>query len=257
MASILNLIPVVSAQDFDALSQPTFGSIDIGTSNGQAATVLLSSSSTSSTVGSKFKINVAINTGEQQINEFKIVVEYDSTKLSVVDQDSNSTGTQIRLVDTVFTVSNPVTDNVATQTGRITLLASTPSGSSFSVNRNVAEIEFQSQSIGTAGIKVVQGSVGTQLIRSNGAGLDYSPNELSIQILTITEEPETPVTPEPNTPTTPTTPVTPPVTEIPDTAITGFEPLIPISLGLFFMLLGLTLISRKVKKPKKDKYIEA
>lgn len=249
MSDIFNLIPVVNAQELDTIAQPTFGVIDIGTQGGSLATVLLNSSSTAVKVGDRFKVTIEVKTNEQSINEYKILVDYDATKLSVVDQDSNTPGTQITFLDTVFSVSDPANDNIASSTGRITLLASTPSGNGFSVNRNVAEIEFQAQQIGAPTIKIVQGAVGTQLLRTNGTALSFTPNEVAVQIssIEVTPTPEPPVNEEPgNTGGNVDIPEV-----IPNTGITDALSLLPYALGITLILIGVGLMKQNPKKIKK------
>jgi altronate dehydratase len=130
MANIFDfLVPVVDAQTLDTISQPTFGTIDVGTQGGAVSTVLLSSTSTATQVGQKFKVSVEIKTNDNQINQYKILIDFDSAKLSVVDQDSATLGTQVKLLDTIFTIANPQSNNSVSNTGRITLIANTSSGS--------------------------------------------------------------------------------------------------------------------------------
>jgi len=249
MADIFNLIPIIKAQELDSLSQPTFGVIDTGNQGGALATTLLSSTSTSTQIGQRFKVTIEIKTNDQQINQYKILVDFDSTKLSLIDQDTTVAGSQIKLLDTVFTVETPATDNTVSS-GRITLIAGTPSGNGFSVNRNVAEIEFQAQQIGSANIKIVQGSVGSQLVRTNGTSLSFTPNELSVQISAQQVVPDVPDPPDPviPLPVTPNPGVVDIPTIIPNTGIEDILPLMPLGAGIVLVSMGVVLLRGNPKK---------
>ena len=258
MENTFNLIPIVNAQDLDSLAQPTFGNIAVGSQTGSIASVLLSSTSTSTQVGQKFKVTLEIKTNEQQINEYKLAIDFDPAKLTVVDQDSVTAGTQVKLLDTVFTVATPQTNNTVSTTGRITLIANTPSGNGFSVNKNVAEIEFQAQTIGAASIKIAQGSTGTQLTRTNGTALNYTPNELSIQISAQSTTGNTNTgntggntntgnTGNTNT-NTGTTGNTNVPTTIPNTGLMDDLPYLPLAVGVVMVGIGVSLIKGRPTK---------
>ena len=253
MTNILDLlIPVVNAQTLDSVSQPTFGPIEVGTQNGVVSTVLLSSTSTATQVGQKFKVTVEIKTNAQLITEYQIVIDFDSSKLSVVDQDTTVQGTQIKLLDQVFTISNPQVNNIVSSTGRVFLVANIPSGTPISVNRNVAEIEFQAQQIGAASIKIVQGSTGTRLTRSNGTTLTYTPNELSVQISATQSNNNNQNTGNQNTGNTGVDTNTGNATQvpvvIPNTGIEDFQSLIPVLIGILLIVLGVMLSKTSTKK---------
>lgn len=209
----LRIFPIVKAQTLDATAQPTFGPIDVNGGSTVTSSMLLRSSSTSVAVGDKFKVTVEIKTNTTTINEYRVVVDFDPARLQVVDQDPATTGTQIKLLDTIFVVENPQTDNTVSPTGRITLIAKVPSGNAFQVNRDVAEIEFQAQTVGSSNIRIFQDVNGSRLIRQSGVGVAFTPNQVTVQVTTASGT---------NTSTGGTTaPPPPPSTQTATTGTTG------------------------------------
>ncbi len=196
MSEFIQLIPIVQAQSLDGVAQPTFGTIEISGGGGVTSSVLISSDKTSVKIGDTFTVKVQVKTNSLTIGEYKIVIDYDKSKLSVIDQDTTTAGTQIKLLDDVFTLEDIEKDNNVSSEGRITLDAKTQSGNAFQVNKDVAEITFQAQSEGSPQIKVVQGTDGTQLIRSNGSSLTFTTNEVTVQTNTTssTSSGGTPIT---------------------------------------------------------------
>lgn len=192
MSGLLDLlIPAAAAQEFDALSQPTFGEITVPGGNGLNASIFIKSDKTSLEVGSEFKVTVEINTQNIAVNSLSISLNFDPQFFSVVDVDSVTAGTQIAALDSIFTVKNPSSDNIVDNTlGIITFKASTSSTStSFPLeNKAVAEITFQAQNIGNSPIVVAQGVNGSSLKRTNGTTLPYTTNEISIEVKTIQAE---------------------------------------------------------------------
>ncbi len=182
MAKLLKIFPIVEAQGIVATAQPTWGSIsDLGRTT-QNSSIILSANSNNISVGDTFKISIEIKTNNNQINEYRIFLNFDSTKLKVIDQDPNTPGTQIKLLDQLFSVADPSNDNLVTN-DEIRLIAKTPSNNAFQVNRIVAEVEFQAQLAGTTNVSVALGSGKTALIRSNGTTLNFSTNSQIINLL--------------------------------------------------------------------------
>lgn len=253
------LVPKINAQTSDAISQPTFGPIDIGGRSTITGSVLLTSDKTAVQVGERFKVKIEVRTNDVNIIEYRVSVDFDPTKFRVVDSDTTTTGTQITLLDSVFTVQDKQRDNAVSDIGRIRLKAVSPNSQPLTVNTQVAEIEFQAQELGSSTIKIVEGSSGTQLIRQAGVGMAYSSNEVSVniqtQIVTTTGTSTTGTTTSTTTGTQTTgtaTTATGQVTgTIPETAL-GDEigSLISIFLGLFFILLGSMLVINKEKASK-------
>lgn len=255
MSGLLKFIPIskVEAQALDALSQPTFGTIDTGPGTGTTASILVSSSVTQANIGDTFKIRINIKTNSTAINQYKIIVQYDATKLTVVDKNTQANGVQINLLDTIFQAENPATDNVALN-GTITLTAKTASGTAFSVNRDVAEIEFQAQTAGTAEVKVVEGATGSSLLRSNNSTIQYTSNFVRVEVKSTSQNPQpepTNPTPEPTNPT-PVQPTPENGGQIPDTAIgDGLDKVFGIGFGIVLLIMGINLaIGNKARKKR-------
>jgi hypothetical protein len=243
---IRNLIPNASAQTLDAVSQPTFGAIDTGGASTITGSVLLTTDKTAVKVGETFKVRIEIKTNDVNITEYRIAIDFDPTKFKVVDADTQTQGTQIRVLDDIFTIQNIQEDNTVASVGRIRLKAVTPSAP-IAVNKIVAEFEMQAQAVGTSAIKIVEGSTGTQLVRQAGVGLAYTSNEISIQI--TTQQQTTTTTGQPTTTGSTTTSTTTTGqsttttgTQIPATAI-GDSLFTALSLlgGLCLIVLGFLL----------------
>jgi len=254
MAQFIQLIPIVEAQSLDTISQPTFGTITVSGGGGVTASVLLTSDKSSVKVGDTFTVKINVKTNTLSISEYKIVISYDKSLLSVIDQDTTTAGTQIKLLDDVFTIADPAKDNLVSTTGQITIDAKTTSGNSFQVNKDVAEIQFQAQAEGISTLKVTQGASGTQLIRSNGNSLTFTTNEVSVQSSTTvaTNGGGTPI----NTPTPTPTPTPQPsqvVSQIPNTGIKeDITSMSGVFVGLLLVATGLLMAKNKLT-PKKSR----
>jgi hypothetical protein len=245
--NLQDLIPAVEAQSADTSAQPTFGTLEIGGGNTNQATVTLTADSTSTAVGNTLSVDVTINTGEFTISEYRIIINFDQTKLSVVDANPNQAGNQIEFLDSVFDLA-PNGNSV--DSGKITLIAKTPSGNAFSVNRAVAKIKFQGQNLGTTTIEPVSGIQGTQLINENGIAIPATLNSVTVVVS--------------NTATTPTVTITPTTTSTSTSSVTSIPPVIdpdddlpatgildgnilPVVIGTILIILGVNL-SRQRKR---------
>jgi len=249
VSNLLDLFPIVKAQTIDAAAQPTFGSIDIGGGSTVTASMLLRSDKTSVAVGDKFNVTVEIKTNTVTINEYRIIIDFDPTKLQVVDQDPSTAGTQIKLLDTIFTVADPETDNTVSQNGRITLIAKVSSGNAFAVNRDVAQIQFQAQAVGSPTVKIVSDATGSRLIRETGVGVSFTPNQLTVAVTTATGSGATTgSTPPPVAQTTTTTGGTTGVTTIPQTGVAdNLGSAVTVIAAAILIITGVKLSSEKRK----------
>lgn len=255
MADIIRfLIPDAKAQTIDALSQPTFGVLDVGSSNVTTGSVLLSSSSTSVEVGQTFTVTVEVKTNTVSLSEYRIFIDFDPTALKVVgDSDSNTEGTQMTFLDDIFVVLNPTANNTVSSIGRASLVATAPAGP-LSVNKQVLQIQFQAQKQTNTSIKIVQGTTGTQLLRSQGVTAPYTSNELTIQVGTnVTTPPANNPTPNPvPVPVTTSQPVIPPPV-IPNTSIASdITSLLPMLFGIILIVIGGSLVRKKNKNDDSD-----
>jgi hypothetical protein len=250
--NILKVIPKVHAQA-DAVAQPTFGSIDIGGGETIAAQVLLNTSFSSVEVGKQFTVQVEVRTNEITLNGYNIVVEYDPSILTVVDQNPDISGTQVKLLDPVFnTTSEPEDNFVDIVKGEIFLSASITEGSGLTVNRSVFEVAFQAQSIGAATIKIKEGANGTKLIRPSGQTIRYTSNQRSIDIVEDSEQAGEPVNQQSGSNVQDAGQQNEGnvvVGEIPDTAISDeINNVATLGSGFMLILLGLLLLFNRRRK---------
>jgi len=257
MANFINIIPVVEAQSADAVAQPTFGPIEVGGGSTVSSSVLIRSDKTAVKVGDTFKVKVEIKTNNITINEYKVVVDFDPNLLSVMDQDSNTQGTQVSLLDTVFQVSNPVVNNTVLN-GRVIIDAKAASGNAFQVNRDVVEVQFQAQASGSATIKLTQGADGTQLTKLEGNSVSFTSNEITTLITSqsggLSSNSSTSAgfnssisVIRPSSSSLLSS-ISPDNTVIPKTAITDNpELLFSLLIGLVLIITGISLTSRKNK----------
>lgn len=252
-----SIIPDISAQNADTIAQPTFGPINVGGGgNSTGASVLLTSDKTTAEVGEIITVQVSIKTNDIPISEYRIAVDFDPLLLRALDENTAVQGTQMNLLDTVFTVTSPEQNNLVTSVGRARLIATAPEDNPQSVNVTVAQIRFQVQSPGSAKISIVQGTTGTQLIRQAGVGLTYTSNELTIQNIASTDNTDQSGNQDGGVTDGGTTVTNPPVVTdggiitTPDTSISpGFMSLLTLLLAFTSLLVGILL---RVTKGKKD-----
>lgn len=242
------LIPSVSAQSFDAFAQPTFGPINVGTGNTTTGTVLITTDKTAANIGDTIIATISINTNDIPISEYRVILNFDPTKFTVIDSDTNTTGTQVTLLDPVFQIEDPETDNTVNSLGVIQVIAKNTE--QVTVNRNVVEIRLQAQSSGNTNISVVtQGETRTQLVREAGVGLAYTGNSVDIGIQTQTGNGGTDSGNGGQQPSTPGT--NGGSGAIPDTAVPEYvSQAFPLLAGSFLLLLGVLLVKNSKEKPE-------
>ena len=242
------IIPKTKAQSVDATAQPTFGQLEIINGGTTGARVIINSEKTSVNVGDKFTVTVRIETKAIEINMYKVVLDFDPGLFSVIDNDINVNGTQVKLLDTLFLPQTPETDNsVSLSTGRITVLAKTQSGNGFTANKDVIAIEFQSQKVGSGKISVVQGTTGTQLVRPNGSPITFTVNEITVSSTVKTTPNDNNQNNQNNNQNNQQT--NNPINVIPNTAIgDNIVSLIPITFGTICIILGAKLFTGKKNK---------
>jgi hypothetical protein len=194
---------------------------------------------------------VEVKTGQFSINEYRVVIDFDPTKLQVVDAEPSTPGTQISFLDTVFQVSGG--NNSTSAAGRITLIAKTISGNALQVNRKVAKVTFQAQSTGTSNIQTATGATGSQLINANGVAIANTVNNLTVNIttqtgtITSTSSATQTATSTLSTTSSPTT-TSAPGTVIPDTALPDdVVAIVTVLIGL-----GLVTLGVKLRRSRKD-----
>lgn len=238
MSDLIDLIiPKVKAQTFDGIAEPTFGPLTISQGDSTTtATVLLSTNKTSVEVGEEFIVTVAIDTKTREIESYQVLIGYDETALTVIDQDTGESGTQISVLDESFEV---VENSVNSGEVRVELSSEGRS----EVNRNVFQVTFQAQREGTQRLEIERGADGTFLRSESGINLFFNDNTVDVVVAeegTNPEpnpQPQPEPEPEPGPPSIPNRPV-----EIPDTSLNGgVFILIPLLLGFLLFLLGVLL----------------
>lgn len=180
-----NFIPKVQAQGLDATAQPTFGPVDIEGLNpvNDSVQFKLTTETNTAKIGENFTVDVNINTGQDiSISEYQIVIIYNPQEVTVVDQDTSTPGTQIQLVDSLFTVVEPIADNnyASTTAGKIYLRAT--GDFPIPVNYKVAEIVFQSQQIGNTEISLDTTPIEGTRVRRGNTDIAYTSSTLSVLV---------------------------------------------------------------------------
>lgn len=198
--------------------------------------IYLSSEDNSYEIGDSGVITINIDTFDQEIDEFEIIIEFDPSHIEILDSDAAVSGIQILFLDTNFDVVENIveTDIVGTESGlpgRITLRATTDTPTTIS-DRAMAEIEFN----------ILAGKTSELTIASNSSTLiSDSVNVLNTNLLEpfVINSSGAELTPTPviGTPTPSITPIT---------AISSPEGLLFAIGGTLLIISGLFL-RRKVK----------
>lgn len=154
----MDLLGKVYAQDdVDTLAAPTFPftppfETPTPTPTTDGAKITLNTSDATLKVGEKTTVTVRVESDDVEIKAYKVVISYDPTKLRVTDKDAQISGTQVTFTDTFF---NDTKNLASEQVGTIEITAATPS-SAVTVNRNVADIEFEARATGTVTLEVIK-----------------------------------------------------------------------------------------------------
>jgi hypothetical protein len=252
------IFPTINAQELDSAAQPTFGPIDIGTSTGSQASILVRSNTTSPIVGNRFKATVEVKTNTVLVTEVNIIIEFDQARLSVIDQDTANSGIQIKLLSSVFEVTDIIEDNTVT-TGNIRLYAKAKSNTPVAINGDFAEIEFQAQTAGSTQVRVATGVSGSYIARESGTKLNFQSNSVTLSVTsasgttggTTTTGTTGGTTTTTTSGSTSTTGSTTGSTPLPNTAIDGPTGLIVVFTGLLLIITGLKLRHDSTKERAK------
>jgi hypothetical protein len=245
------IFPIIDAQELDSAAQPTFGPIDIGNSTGSQSSILVRSNTTAPIVGNRFKATVEVKTNTVLVTEVYIVVEFDQARLSVIDQDTNNTGIQIKLLSSVFEVTDIETDN-SVAAGKVKLYATAKSNTPVAVNGDFAEIEFQAQTAGSTQIRVGTGVDGSYLSRESGTKLNYQSNTVTLNVTTASTSTSTTTTSGTSGSTSTSTTTgssstststtgTTGTTTIPNTAVDSPAGIIVVFTGILLIITGIKL----------------
>lgn len=133
----------------------------------------LTTSKTSYAVGEQGTIEIKIDTKGQQIDEFKIAIQFDSSHVEIIDADPIDGGVQIEYLDTHFVAfENKVETNLsidsAGQDGMITINASAQNSQAATVsNRTIAKINFRIKSAKVSEFEIIANDSNLQLSSVN------------------------------------------------------------------------------------------
>jgi len=229
------LIPEVMAQ-----SEPTFPydgpfeEPDDTPVTTDSASIKLTSDSSTLEVGSTITSDITLESSEEEVENYTIIITFDADVLEVVDTNLTQTGVQIEFIDSYSTA----TTNTANNTSGTITLAATVSGSSTSINRKIAEITFRAKQTGASIISVDK----SQSSIENYIGQDVLGSTTSLN-LTVTGQTST-------TTTTITSNQQLPESGIGDT----FAAMGSIFSGILMLYIGLnSIIKRNNKKSHKGR----
>ncbi|MBI4099711.1 hypothetical protein HY440_01765 [Candidatus Microgenomates bacterium] len=117
-----------------------------------AASLSLSPASGTEKVGDIFSVDIILDTGTDSVSGATAIVNYDTGKLQVQDDDSASSGVQIKQ-GTIFN-QTPLTNSVDTTAGQIRY-DSGSLGTSYTGRGTMATIRFKAMAAGAAAVKFV------------------------------------------------------------------------------------------------------
>lgn len=144
------LIPKVIAQ-----SEPTFpydGPFEEPEqpSGADEAVVKLSTAASSLEVGSTATCDLRIESSNEEVESYSIVITFNSSVLEVVDANATQTGVQVNFLDEFSDIQTNSANNT---TGTIEITAFI-SGAAQSINRNIAQVTFRAKAAGTSVVSV-------------------------------------------------------------------------------------------------------
>jgi hypothetical protein len=131
--------------------------------------------------GEKAKVQIVINTAEQEIKEFSFKIAYDKQLFSIVDADSATTGIQIPYANNFFKIKTNLVDPVA---GTIEIKAAAASGTAPVTNRIIAEFEVLGLSEGVGEFKIDKNS--STLVNANNVNILNSVASVNVTVSTGT-----------------------------------------------------------------------
>jgi len=160
-------------QQVIAQSEPTFpydGPFeDPGTITPQdKANVTLSANTSTLQISGSVTCDLAIASGNNDVQAYSIQISYDPSILEVLDTNTTTSGVQINFLDTFATVQTNSADNTG---GTVTLVA-TVSGTAQTINKTIAQVTFRAKSTGTSVVSInkaqssITGDTGTDILGS-------------------------------------------------------------------------------------------
>lgn len=144
------LIPEVIAQ-----SEPTFpydGPFEEPEQPSTPSEAVLKLSTTSSTLqtGSIAVCDLKIESGNEEVESYSIIISFNASVLEVVDANASQTGVQINFLDEFSDIQTNSANNT---TGTIQITALT-SGAAQTMNRNIAQITLRAKAVGTSVVSI-------------------------------------------------------------------------------------------------------
>ncbi|MEI6462149.1 MAG: cohesin domain-containing protein [bacterium] len=171
----------------DAVAKPTFpydGPFEIPATTSTATSTVnltLASDVQNPKIGDTFKVSITISSGQTSIKSYKVQLTYDKSLVDVIDSDSTTSGIQLKVIDTFFTVK---TNSINSTSGVVTLEANTSNANT--VNRKVAEISFKAKTAGT--FTITKDSSNTIAISTTDTSVPLNYQALSLVLGTAASE---------------------------------------------------------------------
>ena len=190
------------------------------------ARIVLNADKTSLKVGETVTVTIKVESQDETLKSYKVVLSYDPTVLKVIDKSTSETGVQISYTDTFFTEST----NVASESlGTIEISAASPS-TAVTVNRNVGEIEFQALKADDTTVEVLEDQ--SLLTNSSDANVLQSSVPIVITVTGSTGEPA-------------------PTPGLPKSGFIDDYPVVSWVVGILLVIAGISLGIKYGKKDKK------
>lgn len=249
----MELFSIAKAQGLDDVASPT---IPFDPPDGPVAStapttppvitgpnIQLSTTTTQVKIGEVFRVEVIVDSEEEEIREYGIQIQFSNELVEVVDFDTTTPGGQIDFLDPF---SAPTENLASNENGIIAISATSEVGSTTISERTVAAIEFRGIAEGFAEISI--NNANSLLIDVNSTNVLESTNSANVTI-TTEDAPSDTLTPLPTTPGGPVLPST-----TPDTALfDGSNPYTPIAFGVILMLSGYYIWKRRSEYDEREK----
>lgn len=222
-----------------------------GGSEGEAAITLSANDSGSLEIGDEFTLDITINTFDNEVDTYTVVITYDAEMLEVSDADSASSGTQINYLNSIF----PSTENsvaVSGSTGTITISGDASDPLAFS--RRIAEVTFTARASGNSNIAVVRAQ--SNVLTADGTDILVDTGSESITVQqqssssTSTSTSTTTSSVSSTTSTSSFTPVSTSTTttSLPDSGIINNTAIGSVTVGILLVVAGSVAVLKKNKR---------
>ncbi len=139
-------------------------------------TIRLSSSISTLQVNQTASCDVEIESGNEKITRYTIVLSFDPSVLEVIDANASQSGIQINFLDTFSTVQ---TNSANNSSGIITISANV-SGNPQTINRKIAQISFKAKKTGVSVVSVNKSQ--SSVYNSQGANVLTSTTSVNFSV---------------------------------------------------------------------------